>query len=384
MSSVFCFRDFVNERLTAAAAEILGVFEKTVVVYEEEIYRQRKLLDVVLKPVIKLHKKKITQSSVCNDKVLADRQLCNQERSSGLDRQDPDPPRIKEEQEELRTSQEAQEADGSKSMPSCAGRDRTLLSDPPTHISVTAIKPESDREGSGVLDPNGVHGLPRNSRRAKGQDQNADRKPEDKRFKCLFCTEQFCDLLKLKVHATTHAGEKRYKCETCGKGFARKALLRKHGKTHAGGKPFGCPVCGKEFNCRSNRATHVKTHVGEKPHACVTCGKGFSRGADLRRHNRTHTGEKPYSCVHCGKGFSYDSSLKNHVRVHTGEKPYKCALCGKGFTVGTTLKIHTRVHTGEKPYKCSVCGRNFAHGTGLRLHGRIHAREKLQSSKLKI
>lgn len=49
MSSVLCFRKYVNERLSAAAEEILGVFEKTIVVYEEEIDRQRRLLDVVLK-----------------------------------------------------------------------------------------------------------------------------------------------------------------------------------------------------------------------------------------------------------------------------------------------------------------------------------------------
>lgn len=57
MSAVLTFREFVNERLTAAAEEILGVFEKTIVVYEEEIDRQRKLLDVVLKPQIKLDRK---------------------------------------------------------------------------------------------------------------------------------------------------------------------------------------------------------------------------------------------------------------------------------------------------------------------------------------
>ncbi len=56
MSSVQGLREFVNERLSAATEEILGVFEKTIVVYEEEINRQRRLLDIVLKPEIKLHK----------------------------------------------------------------------------------------------------------------------------------------------------------------------------------------------------------------------------------------------------------------------------------------------------------------------------------------
>ena len=53
MSSVECLREFVNERLTAAAEEIFRVFKKAVVEYEEEIDRQRRLLDIVWKPGIK-------------------------------------------------------------------------------------------------------------------------------------------------------------------------------------------------------------------------------------------------------------------------------------------------------------------------------------------
>ena len=56
MSSVQSLRLFVNERLTAATEEILGVFEKTLIAYEEEIRRQRRLLDIVRQPEIKLHR----------------------------------------------------------------------------------------------------------------------------------------------------------------------------------------------------------------------------------------------------------------------------------------------------------------------------------------
>ncbi len=56
MSSVDCLRDFVKERLTAVVEEICGVFQKTIVEYEEEIGRQRRLLDIVWKPEIKLHR----------------------------------------------------------------------------------------------------------------------------------------------------------------------------------------------------------------------------------------------------------------------------------------------------------------------------------------
>ena len=56
MSSVEFLREFVNERLTAAAEEIFRVFKQTIVEYEEEIDRQRKLLGVIRKHEIKLHR----------------------------------------------------------------------------------------------------------------------------------------------------------------------------------------------------------------------------------------------------------------------------------------------------------------------------------------
>lgn len=56
MSSVQYLREFVSERLSAAAEEILRVVEITIVEYEKEIDRQRRLLDIVWKPEIKLHR----------------------------------------------------------------------------------------------------------------------------------------------------------------------------------------------------------------------------------------------------------------------------------------------------------------------------------------
>ncbi|XP_045898671.1 zinc finger protein 1-like [Micropterus dolomieu] len=110
MSSVECLREFVNERLTAAAEEIFRVFIKTIVEYEEEIDRQRRLLDIVWKPEIKLHRIELPQQHVWKEEeVLADQQLCIQERNSSLDQEDPEPPQIKEEQEELCTSQEGEQ-----------------------------------------------------------------------------------------------------------------------------------------------------------------------------------------------------------------------------------------------------------------------------------
>lgn len=56
MSSAECLRQFVSDRLAAAAEEIFGVLEKTVVQYEEELGRHRRLFNIAWKPVVKLHR----------------------------------------------------------------------------------------------------------------------------------------------------------------------------------------------------------------------------------------------------------------------------------------------------------------------------------------
>ena len=56
MSKVQTLRVFVKQRLTAAAEEIFELFERTIAEYEEELCRQRKLLDAVLQPQVQLHR----------------------------------------------------------------------------------------------------------------------------------------------------------------------------------------------------------------------------------------------------------------------------------------------------------------------------------------
>ena len=46
----------MKQRLTAAAEEIFELFERTIAEYEEELCRQRKLLDAVTEPQVQLHR----------------------------------------------------------------------------------------------------------------------------------------------------------------------------------------------------------------------------------------------------------------------------------------------------------------------------------------
>ncbi|GLD69088.1 uncharacterized protein AKAME5_002040100 [Lates japonicus] len=107
-------RALLTERLTAAAEEIVGLFEETVAEYEDrverserEICRQRRLLDAVLKPEVRLHRADVEQL-LRKEEVPPEQQ----EWSPSLDQEDPEPPHIKEEQEEVWSSQEGEQLQG--------------------------------------------------------------------------------------------------------------------------------------------------------------------------------------------------------------------------------------------------------------------------------
>ncbi|XP_035989342.1 uncharacterized protein LOC105923718 isoform X3 [Fundulus heteroclitus] len=54
MSSVQHLREFIRERLTAAAEEIFSEVEKTIVRYEEELHGLRRMMAISWKPELKL------------------------------------------------------------------------------------------------------------------------------------------------------------------------------------------------------------------------------------------------------------------------------------------------------------------------------------------
>nr|XP_033465325.1 putative nuclease HARBI1 isoform X2 [Epinephelus lanceolatus] len=115
MSKVQMLRSLVKQRLTAAAEEIFGLFERTIAEYEEELCRskeenerQRKRLDAVFNPQPQLNKADIQQLSVVKEEVPPEQQ----EWSSSVDQEDPEPPHIKREQEELWISQVEEQLQG--------------------------------------------------------------------------------------------------------------------------------------------------------------------------------------------------------------------------------------------------------------------------------
>ncbi|XP_038580268.1 zinc finger protein 135-like isoform X2 [Micropterus salmoides] len=197
----------------------------------------------------------------------------------------------------------------------------------------------------------------------------------EKPFSCSECGKRFTVKSNLQQHLRTHTGEKPYSCSECGKRFAMKHSWKRHMGTHSGEKPFSCSECGKTFTQKGTMRDHLKNHT-EKLFSCSECGKKFTKKGSLQVHMRRHTGEKPFSCSECGKRFSLKVTLQRHMIIHTEEKPFSCSECGKTFAVKGSLKLHMRTHTGEKPFSCSECGKTFTLKTNLKVHMRIHTGEK--------
>ncbi|XP_078791189.1 uncharacterized protein LOC144986818 isoform X2 [Oryzias latipes] len=95
MSSLQPLRELISERLAAAAEEICRLCEGTIVQYEQELCRQRRLLDVIWKPQLQLHHIVLPQHWVTEEEGL-----CNQQSNFSGEQEEQEPPLIEEEQEE--------------------------------------------------------------------------------------------------------------------------------------------------------------------------------------------------------------------------------------------------------------------------------------------
>ncbi|XP_064826589.1 zinc finger protein 420-like [Oncorhynchus masou masou] len=336
MSKLQLLNVFVAERLSAAAVEIFVVVEKIIAEYQEEICRSaeanerlRRLLDMVSKPEITLHR----DFQLLSPAVPPEQQNCEQEWSPSLEQEDPEPTQIKE-QQELRLSQE------DSPQPSHLYQNKTVDDGERSTLPIIIteeFKTEPDGEGYRVPQPT--------------SDQPHSVHPD--------CSA---------------AVEKPYQCKQCGKSFTCNGHLTIHSRIHIGVKSYLCKQCGKSFIQKGELDRHTRVHTGENPYQCKQCGKRFSQKGSLTVHSRIHTGERPYQCKDCGKAFNQKIELTLHMRAHTGERPYICPVCRKGYIALSYLRRHQRVHTGEKPYQCKECYKCFGYKHRLTSHMSTHSK----------
>ncbi|XP_044192029.1 zinc finger protein 271-like isoform X1 [Thunnus albacares] len=379
--------------------------------------RHCKLIDVFSQPAVKL-RGAASPSDVRKVIVGEDEQA---ECSSDLDQEDPDPPQIKEEQEELWVSQEGEqlqrleeaditdfiftpvpvkseddeekpqssqlhqrqteqmetEADGED----CGGSEPARNSHPDKHLqphtddkTSDCSEPEMEDNDDDYKKTRELHsGLNSGKNKVPASDIRCN--IAEKPFSCSLCGKRFDHRDCLNAHVRIHAEEKPFHCSFCGERFPRKATLISHLSVHTGDKPFSCSVCKKRFSYRVNVWSHMRIHAWKKRfNSKLTkvrdddcqAGRESPSGLISPEHNEVpvsdigcNTAEKPFSCSDCGKRFGRKALLKSHLRIHTGEKPFSGSVCGKRFAHRTNMTQHMAYHTGEKRYCCRVCDQRF-------------------------
>uniref|UniRef100_A0A3P8ZN64 C2H2-type domain-containing protein n=1 Tax=Esox lucius TaxID=8010 RepID=A0A3P8ZN64_ESOLU len=350
MSTIQSFRAFLSDCLTACAGvEIFRTFKERVAEYQEENDRLRRMLRNALE--IQLCRIDSLQFllSVSEEEVHPEQQIYEQEWSPSLGEEDPELTQIKEEQEEVRTSQE----EGSILTPLCV---KTVCQQEVPCQSLTLPQTQTmENRGSDSrpvdLQPfstvTHLKGLdipcepPDNLNNFSSHSSALIRDPVG--LDCSLPLDQDPSIgeHRLKLSITEKPGT----CPVCGKTFKQKGHLTRHIRIHTGEISFSCSDCGKRFS-QKDLSKHKLTHKVEKPFSCGDCGKNFRQNAHLTMHKLTHTGEKPFSCDHCGKSFSQKGNLANHKLIHTGEKPFSCTDCGKSFT--HLLRHIFIIHKGGK------------------------------------
>uniref|UniRef100_A0A672Z9J0 C2H2-type domain-containing protein n=1 Tax=Sphaeramia orbicularis TaxID=375764 RepID=A0A672Z9J0_9TELE len=415
----------VEQILTAAAEEIFGVFKRSIAEIEE------KLSD---SPKHKKRNQRLPDTVHQTDIRIPPEQ---QGRSPHVDQEDPEPPHIKEEQEEEWISQEGERAMKLLLLSECPTLTQKLwmvkeelpLEQQDRSPSLDQLDPESphikeeenlwtNQEGEELqgLEEADITKFPSTPPRVKSEcdedkaqssqlhksqieenteepedgDDYGDSEPNSIQNNDFYISDVACQTAyqcteddktckfwsALDTQMTVQTTKKPFSCSVCKKGFAHKSNLKQHMSVHSREKPFSCSVCKKSFTQNSHLKQHMSVHTGEKPFSCSFCNKGFVRNSLLKEHMSVHTGEKPFSCSVCKKGFARNSLLKEHMSIHTGEKPFSCSVCKKGYTRSSEVKQHMLVHSGERPFSCSVCKKDFALKSHLKKHMLVHTGEK--------
>ncbi|XP_008432949.1 zinc finger protein 391-like [Poecilia reticulata] len=430
MSSVQHLREFIRERLTAAAEEIFTEVEKTIVRYEEDI----KLLEVCWKPQIKLNRIDQPKQHVSiKEEVLSEPQIWNQQKSCIQESeplqttQEPEPLEIKEEPQiqevmeepdHLQIKEDTEEPElGATvvwyqeeprlldiSWNSHTNRNRKDFQKPQVSIEKASTiclqgqrsshdqewKPQHQQIKEEKQDPELVQ---------EWEDPETKQIKEEKEPESLWIQrrneEVDFSVLKHEQNIYQEDGARSTSTNLCSSQEGEQLVQQDISVMETSTLPEGdfseqekraeqlsfqiSP--GFESNDQEGSSSSVSesrslTNKKQRSFTCHLCGRSLASQCGLGRHYKAHKGEKPFSCQTCGKSYGQMYSLNEHKKSHTGERPFSCQKCGKTFARMECLTVHKRIHSGERRFSCDTCGKTFSDSFYFKLHKKLHTGEK--------
>ncbi|XP_054628186.1 zinc finger and SCAN domain-containing protein 21-like [Dunckerocampus dactyliophorus] len=337
-------KKLVRERLMAAAEEILAQFERTIASYEEELSRTREenerlrqQLEADSKTGGVLHSEDV-QQLIGHPKEPPPEPQAG---SSMLKQDDPQPPHIKEEGEELWITQEAEEADLSK-------------------LPLTVVSVKTEERGDKPPDPSRwscpsdfqqmidceeeLHPQPQGGGSTwRQEDAELPRVKEE--GEDLWITQEVeyhQDLIKLPLTVKTEEHED--------KPGESSQLHHSPGEDTRGDNMTSCE---DKDNLRGPLSHHAEREGDTRtPNKHSECSK-------------RKTGRKRLACSLCAESFSFKCYLTRHILSHTGERAFVCSVCGKRFVARVNMASHMRTHTEEHPVRCTLCGHSSSYQKSL-------------------
>ncbi|XP_030002737.1 gastrula zinc finger protein xFG20-1-like isoform X1 [Sphaeramia orbicularis] len=311
-------RSLVEQRLTAAAEEIFGLFERTIAEYEEELcrtkeenQRQRQILDCVWNPRVLIHKTAVQQHLVVKEEVHPEQQA----RNTIVDQEEPEPepPHIKQEQEELWTSQEV----NITKFPSTPVPVKSEYDDEFNQTQTVENKMEANKVDCGGSEPSSSFHPHRHLQRITDEqnedyeetedgdeDQILNHKPESK-----IPTNSSTQQMETETDGDDGGGSEPdiifvHMESVKGRTFESKSLLEEHMDTHTGQKLVGSSECEETFSQKKNMTQET------------TSPRDIMMNNDWTRSD-VGCEKKLYSCFMCSKTFSWKSQLEIHMRIHS-------------------------------------------------------------------
>ncbi|XP_033493159.2 uncharacterized protein LOC117263673 [Epinephelus lanceolatus] len=227
----------------------------------------------------------ITHQDVKNVIAVKEEQ---QEWSSSVDQEDPEPPHIKEEQEEFWSSQEGEQLQGLEEA------DITKFTFTPV-----PVKSEDDEEkpqfeghhcgGPGPVPGGGVQPVPGGGVRPVPRDSDPDLIPdtEDKKPDSSLVAEievSLDDWDKTSPETSEFSEPEidegdDWKPQSC-----LNSLKHKERPVRNGEKQFSCSECGRRFSQKKHQTQHMQVHIRKKLLTCSVCEQKFTRLWQVKRH----------------------------------------------------------------------------------------------------